>query len=1274
MKRRIVLVLVGCLVLLFAMSGVALADIETFSSHQISSQGGHTDYSVPGISGDRIAWTLPAGTLVTDVYTWAPASGEVQLTNGGKGGYDARVSGDRVVWGGVSDSGNSEIFTWTPTGGTYQITSNDIPDYQPIVSGDRVVWGSLGSDGGDDEEIFTWTPTGGIVQVTSNSTEDYYLNVSGDRIVWMAPGGSDGGTDTEIFTWTSTGGVQQLTANDMDDMWPTVSGNRIAWDWNDGNDREVMTWTLGGGTVQITSNTTGDDYPSVSGDRIAWETVYYNHSGIGTWTPAGGAVELISSGAACTEGPRVDGDRIAWRGFDNDTQTSNVSTWTPTYGVVKVTGGYFEPVLSGDRIAWFAGGVFTATPSYVAGPSITSLAPASGPTTGGTSVVINGTGFVGVEGSDRVKFGDVYATSYVVNSSTKITALSPAHAAGVVNVQVNAYAGITANTPADDFTYTSNSSGPEQLTTTRLTTNSHDDDVPALSGDRIAWAQDDGNDYEIYTWTPGGGTVRVTNNSYDDYLPRVDGDRIVWGGDAGNADWEIFTWTPTGGTVQVTNNSLDDEGAVVSRDRIVWMQGYDTDTPQYKIWAWTPSDGAVRLSDASDRVDNLYPDVSGNLVTWVRVGSPYIYIWSPGSGVNQIDTGTSHELLYAAVSGQRIAALSTSSDVFVWDSGSAGSWLTTGPLGGGLDVSGDRVVWNAAPSGTIQQIFTWTPTGGVAQLSSTTSSTSAPRVSENRVVWVDDGASGADSEIWSWTPGSGRVAVTSNTTDDIFPSVSGNRIVWLNLASSTNGEIYTALATPALPQFENTDPHIVYDLAPDWTNYSSTSASGGSYARASARGSSATVHFNGTRLDWIAMKGTTTGKADVYLDDVFKTTVDLAASAATYKVNVWSTGTIAAGVHKFSIVWNTGNAAGKYITLDRVDVLGSLVYPAPTITSLSPASGVLAGGTSVTINGTGFAGLSGASAVTFGGVNATTYTVNSATKITAAAPAHAAGTVPVQVTTAIGSASSNFTYSAAPPTTRVDLPVTTTAGLTASGTWAAYSSTSAFGGSYLRSSTAGASVVITFKGTRLDWITMNGTTGAKADIYLDGSATAAVTALDLYQSPAVYQQNVWSTGTLPDGWHTVKIVRNSTSVSGRYLTLDAVEIAGTLQASVRLEETAAAFTFTPAWTVGTTTSASGGAYRYTNTKDATVSFSFTGVGFKIIAKTAPSYGNITVTIDNHTPLTVSLYSSATTYKKVVLTVFLASGAHTVRIARAGTKSSSSTGYTIDLDAVDLFGT
>ncbi len=83
---------------------------------------------------------------------------------------------------------------------------------------------------------------------------------------------------------------------------------------------------------------------------------------------------------------------------------------------------------------------------------------------------------------------------------------------------------------------------------------------------------------------------------------------------------------------------------------------------------------------------------------------------------------------------------------------------------------------------------------------------------------------------------------------------------------------------------------------------------------------------------------------------------------------------------------------------------------APTVASLSPTSGPTAGGTGVTISGTGF---TGASAVKFGAANVTSFTVASATSITATAPA-GSGTVDVTVTTRGGTsaaaASDKFTY------------------------------------------------------------------------------------------------------------------------------------------------------------------------------------------------------------------------------------------------------------------------
>ena len=87
----------------------------------------------------------------------------------------------------------------------------------------------------------------------------------------------------------------------------------------------------------------------------------------------------------------------------------------------------------------------------------------------------------------------------------------------------------------------------------------------------------------------------------------------------------------------------------------------------------------------------------------------------------------------------------------------------------------------------------------------------------------------------------------------------------------------------------------------------------------------------------------------------------------------------------------------------------------PAVTGVSPSTGPAAGGTSVVITGTNF---TGASAVTFGGIPATSFALNSATQITAIDPA-GSGMVNVLVTAPGGtsaiSTSDQFTY-VAPPT------------------------------------------------------------------------------------------------------------------------------------------------------------------------------------------------------------------------------------------------------------------
>ena len=89
---------------------------------------------------------------------------------------------------------------------------------------------------------------------------------------------------------------------------------------------------------------------------------------------------------------------------------------------------------------------------------------------------------------------------------------------------------------------------------------------------------------------------------------------------------------------------------------------------------------------------------------------------------------------------------------------------------------------------------------------------------------------------------------------------------------------------------------------------------------------------------------------------------------------------------------------------------GGTGNPAPTVSSILPVSGTTAGGTPVTIGGTGF--LPGAT-VMIGGNFATSVNVMNSGTITAVTPAHAAGAVNVVVTNSdsqIGTLPNGYTY------------------------------------------------------------------------------------------------------------------------------------------------------------------------------------------------------------------------------------------------------------------------
>src|SRR6266852_1831499 len=103
--------------------------------------------------------------------------------------------------------------------------------------------------------------------------------------------------------------------------------------------------------------------------------------------------------------------------------------------------------------------------------TVTGLSPTQGTTAGGTTVFITGSGFCNTVSG--VKFGTSPAQSINVLADTLIQAVSPAHAAGTVDVTVTNGAGTSAISPADQYTFAAPSSAvytaltPQRILDTR---------------------------------------------------------------------------------------------------------------------------------------------------------------------------------------------------------------------------------------------------------------------------------------------------------------------------------------------------------------------------------------------------------------------------------------------------------------------------------------------------------------------------------------------------------------------------------------------------------------------------------------------------------------------------------------------------------------------------------------------------------------------------------------------------------------------------------------
>jgi cyclophilin family peptidyl-prolyl cis-trans isomerase len=202
----------------------------------------------------------------------------------------------------------------------------------------------------------------------------------------------------------------------------------------------TATSPAGSGTQDITVVTPGGTSATSSADQFTYEAAPAVTGISPTSGPTAGGTTVTISGSGFTSATAVDFGSVAAASFGVVSDSEITATSPAGSGTVDVT------VISPSATsATSSADEFT----YEAAPTVTGIAPSSGPAAGGTQVVITGTGFTG---ASVVDFGNQAASSFTLNSATQITAVSP-QSTGTVDVTVTTPGGTSATSSSDKFTY-----------------------------------------------------------------------------------------------------------------------------------------------------------------------------------------------------------------------------------------------------------------------------------------------------------------------------------------------------------------------------------------------------------------------------------------------------------------------------------------------------------------------------------------------------------------------------------------------------------------------------------------------------------------------------------------------------------------------------------------------------------------------------------------------------------------------------------------------------
>ncbi|HEY0237613.1 MAG TPA: fibronectin type III domain-containing protein [Friedmanniella sp.] len=350
-------------------------------------------------------------------------------------------------------------------------------------------------------------------------------------------------------------------------------------------------------------------------------------------------------------------------------------------------------------------------------------------------------------------------------------------------------------------------------------------------------------------------------------------------------------------------------------------------------------------------------------------------------------------------------------------------------------------------------------------------------------------------------------------------------------------------ATTAVGQgtYENDDPAVTLDGT--WSKVSSSLDSGGSTSSLSTAGY-AELSFKTSGIRWITRRNAYSGIADVYLDGVKKTTVDLYSSATKTQQVVYEATGLSETTHTIRIVrTGTKNASSSSANIQ----LDSFV--APDVHAPAAPTGLKAVVSGADVN----LAWSANAESDIKGYRVYRREGSSTTRTQI-------GTTTADVRTLTDASRSpgvTYTYDAVAVDTSDNVsPYSTSASVTMSisakgagtyendddavtlnGAWSLVTSSMDSGGSYGSLNGTGYAE-ISFKTSGIRWISRLNSYSGIADVYLDGVKKASV---DLYSATTRYQQVAYEVKGLAETTHTLRVVRTGTknaSSSSTSITLD----------------------------------------------------------------------------------------------------------------------------------------